>query len=639
MFFSESFEKQINELILEDIDYEIPRESILNYVLHVIEVPYKDFLDYVSSLESDICNKFDVPFFEKYAYCESNLIEYLISQDNKGCTEEEVGKYLARKEWSIKGSTAYYGSKHLHSAKILGIVYEYYNHWYLNCIGYVYEVLNKRQRTSLLARTILRSPFFRELFSNLKSPVIYIENYMRKFSDRFVKMHLKSIVFFSEICVKEALVSNIVLKVKCLSPKYKSIGDYMDVDSFIPNIASNSLRSYFKELKSFPIINEYEIRRLLKEYRNGNNNSLSIIVKASQLTVLNTALSFKTAPLEDTIQEGNIGVMNAIKNYDFERGVPYYGYLSFWVKRTMQSFCSSYPYLIHIPSNKLALLESFETRVQRLLQIYEFVPPSEMFNFENISEKERGKTYDLLCNIDSIVDSLEEEKLYADERYSADYYLDLESLKYQLNHYLYFLSNRESDIITSYFNLNGKNEITLTDIANRYNRTRERIRQIFEAGMRRLRILHMFKYAPSLLTVTDRDYVMERIKAKRTESSFQDQLKKERTKIAQKVFQQNKNKSKKSNNKSNSARKTQNKAVKQIRQTFHLPNHNVIEKTTPNSDTLPNTVKIGDRILYDSKPCTVLEKRTKYGFTRLILKYDNGTYDNVPDNTDRYRII
>lgn len=331
--------------------------------------------------------------------------------------------------------------------------------------------------------------------------------------------------------------------------------------------------------------------------------------------------------------------MNAIKNYDFERGVPYYGYLSFWVKRTMQSFCSSYPYLIHIPSNKLALLESFETRVQRLLQIYEFVPPSEMFNFENISEKEREKTYDLLCNIDSIVDPLGEEQLYADERYSADYYLDLESLKYQLNHYLYFLSNRESDIITSYFNLNGKNEITLTDIANRYNKTRERIRQIFEAGMRRLRILHMFKYAPSLLTVTDRDYVMERIKVKRTESSFQDQLKKERTKIAQKVVKQIKNKSKKSNNKSNSARKTQNKAVKQIQQTFQLPKHNVIEKTIPNSDTLPNTVKIGDRILYDSKPCIVLEKRTKYGFTRLILKYDNGTYDNVPDNTDRYIII
>lgn len=638
LFFSKAFEKQINDLILEDIDYEIPRESILNYVHHVIEVPYKDYLDYVSNLELVPYDKFDIPYFDKYRYCESVLINYLISQDNIGFTEEEIGKYLADREWGIRRSTTFYGSIHLYSAKMLGIVYEYYNHWYLNCIGYVYETLSNSQRTSLLARTLLRSPFFRNLFHSLKTLIIYLENYMNMFSDRFVKMHLKSIMYFSEICVKEAHTCNILLNVRSTSKKYRNIGEYLNVDSLIPINASKSLRMYFKELKTFPIINEFEIRRLLKEYRNGNDNSLSLIVMASQLTVIKTALSFKYAPLEDIIQEGNIGVMNAIKNYDFERGSSYYGYLSFWVKRIIQSFSFSYPYMIHIPSNKLALLESFEKRVEKLLQSNEFMPPSEMFHFDNFSEKERDNLYDLLCVIDSMVKPLEEEKLYADIQYSPDYNLCIESLKYRLNHYLYFLSKRERDIIMSYFNLYGKGELTFSDIGNRYNMTRERIRQIFELGMRRLRILHNFCYVPSHLTSNDREHVLKRFEAKRAETESQNFIN-NRTGIENILVTKSKKKSPKSNKKNESSTTSQNTTENQTLHTLLEPEKKAAEKTVPSPNTLLNMVKVGDRILYDSKPCVVMEKRTKYGFTRLILKYDNGTYDNVPDNTDRYKII
>lgn len=635
LFFSESFEKQINDLILEDIDFEIPRESILNYVLHIIDVPYTDYLDYAINLEPVPYDKFDIPCFDKYEYCEQILIDYLISQDNKGCTEEEIGKYLADGECDIKGSTTFYGSRHLYSAKILGLVYEYYNHWYLSCIGYVFNSLSNKQKNSLMARTILRSPFYKPLFSNLKSHVIYIEDYMRAFSDRFIKMHLKSMMFFSDICVKEAHECNIVFKIKSSSKKYKTIGDVLNIDTIIPNNASKSLKMYFKELRNYPIINEFEIRRLIKEYRNGNNDSLCLIVKASQLTVIKTALSFKYAPFEDIIQEGNIGVMNAIKYYDFERKSSYYGYLSFWVKRIIQSFSLSYPNLIHIPSNKFIYLESFEIRVQKFLQIYEFMPPNEMFTFEGISEKERKNTYDLLCNIHSMIDHLEEEKLYAEKTYSPDYNLDIESLKYRLNHYLYFLSDRERDIIISSYNLNSKSEMTISDIANKYNKSRERIRQILEAGTRKLRILYMFNFCPSLLTKKDREYVIDSIMMKTDKQHLQDQNK--GTEIERNVVHTSIGK--KSDIKKESTRKSLNHSANHITQTPGKTKRRVRGEIAPIKKTLPDAAKIGDRIMYDNRCGTVIDKRSMAGILRLIIQYDNGTYGNVPDDTNRYRIF
>lgn len=683
LFFSESFEKQINDLILEDIDFLIPRESILNYVLHVIDIPYNEYLDFVSNLQLNLYDKFDIPYFEHYAYCESDLIEYILSQDNKGCTDEEIGIYFACKEWHIKGSTAYYGSKHLYSAKILGLVYEYYNHWYLNCIGYIYGTLSTRQRNSLLARTILRSPFFRNLFSNLKTHVVYFENYMKMFSDRFVKMHLKPMMFFSDICVKEAHECNIVLKIKSSSKKYKTIGDVLNVDSIIPNNASKSLKCYFEELKTYPIINDFDIRRLLKEYRNGNSNSLSLIVKASQLTVIRIALTYKFAPLEDIIEEGNVGVMSAINCYDLERVKSFYGFLSFWVKRTIQTFSFSYPYIIHIPLNKLALLSPLELQIQKYVQENEFMPSISDLVIDNEEDFEK------IANLSQFLDWPNNPVQLHDDMDCFESNINqidnLEETDYNssyVNGLLNGLKGREEIIVRLYYGIGVEPE-TLVCISDKLNLTRERARQILVNAIIRMRKLsknndvyddnnisttpnhdvkalkeanigdyieipeqkQIARVINTLISNGERIFYLLGIKDRKVIKIAKDgtllsdkkkKVKNERSTPERKAFLKSLYGG---DNKSESNTKTPNVPPKQtppiILDTKRRNPVNVVTK--PN--TITDTARIGDTILYDKRRATVVEKRTKYGFTRLIIRYDNGTFDNVPNDTNRYRII
>ena len=94
-----------------------------------------------------------------------------------------------------------------------------------------------------------------------------------------------------------------------------------------------------------------------------------------------------------------------------------------------------------------------------------------------------------------------------------------------------------------------------------------------------------------------------------------------------------------SENKNVSATRPQNKSDNHIPQTLQEKKTRVPENVVPKSKTLPYRAKVGDRILYDNRRGVVIEKRSSGGIPRLILKYDNGTYDNVPNDTDRYSII
>lgn len=685
LFFSESFERQINDFILDDIDCEIPRESILNYVCHIINVPYKDYLDYVNNLEPVSYNKYDIPYFEHYAYCESVLIEYLMSQDNKGCTGEEVGKYLAYTEQNIKGSTVLYGYKHLYSAKILGIVYEYYNHWYLNCIGYVYGFLSNRQRTSLLARTLLRSPFFRNLLSNSTSPVIYYENYMKMFSDRFVKTHLKSLMLFSDICLKEAHEYNIPLRIKSSSIKYKTIGDQLNVDSIIPKHASKSLRLYFEELRTFPIISDFEIGRLLMEYRNGNDYLLSLIVKASQQIVLRIALSFKNASLEDIIQEGNVGLLNAIEHFDHTRNASFSTYAKNWIYQTIAASMTSIPYMIRLPINQYTLYN----RVQKFIEKYEqqngYPPSVDAIEIDDDVDFERIALLDKLPeNLKDVTVTCVDLDIFESSFNQIVGFEDLEYNRFYVNRLLKSLSGREEIIVRLYLGIGAEPE-TLGSIGKRFNLTHERTRQILVKAIEKMQdlkrnseIYDEIKKTP----VTSNDvktldvakigdnveipgnkqlgrviysfmlngrinyYVLGNEDGRIFKMTYDGSLISNEVKTSHEKYEKitpEKNTFLESidliDYKNKKSTPPQNNPDNHITQTLQETKPRVPEKVVSISNAILDKAKIGNRILYDKRRGTVIEKRSMGGIPRLILKYDNGIYDNVPDDTNRYIII
>lgn len=206
IFFSRSFEKQLNEKILDDIDYVVDVYGVLNYVANVIDVPYADFLKYISE------HPFKAPLQSAnitqsscFAACETEMIDVFLSEDNKGLEFINIGRHFTKYVRSNKDAAfRKYGENQVKTAAQLGLAFEYYKHWYLNSVGYVYNELGKEDRMSLLARNILREPLYATMLSDIQYHDIDIVSYMDCLdSDETKARRYENVKFLLDICLNE----------------------------------------------------------------------------------------------------------------------------------------------------------------------------------------------------------------------------------------------------------------------------------------------------------------------------------------------------------------------------------------------------------------------------------------------------
>ena len=141
LFFSRSYETQLNENILDDIDYVIDEYGLLNYIANVIDVHYSDFLSYICSHSSTKeIQSGNITQSSSFAACESEMIDIFLSENNRGLDFITIGKHYTKYIRSKKdGAFRKYGENQVKTSAQLGLVFEYYNCWYLNCIGYIYR--------------------------------------------------------------------------------------------------------------------------------------------------------------------------------------------------------------------------------------------------------------------------------------------------------------------------------------------------------------------------------------------------------------------------------------------------------------------------------------------------------------------
>lgn len=127
-----------------------------------------------------------------------------------------------------------------------------------------------------------------------------------------------------------------------------------------------------------------------------------------------------------------------------------YGYLSFWVKRYLQSYKDSLANLVRIPINKFTLINSVKKQTWQYLQKYGYMPPFEELDWGLASEEESKIAYNIMMSMaeyDSQTTMIDEDTLYADEKaYSPERTTDLESLNFELHHLIHFLSKREENM-------------------------------------------------------------------------------------------------------------------------------------------------------------------------------------------------
>lgn len=632
LFFSEAYEKQINNLVLEDWDYEVPILSIRNYVEQIIAIPYTEFIDYVKEKFAGITYRAtDIPQFIKYSNCEIDLVNYLLGEDNRGCTPTEIGEELNDLFEQNKHGNASYATRHLGSAKMLGLAYEYFGHWYLNCLSYAYVDLNKEERDAMVARAMLRSPFLKAVFANTNRRIV-LSDFLNRFSPIFARKHFLSVVRLIDICINEAQRSGKNILFDSRLADRKPLGDIFNIDSIAKPFSARSLLRYVEEVKGWYSMSEKDARRLVDKHRKGDSKALEELVKAAQPIVIRNASVFDFAPKEDIIQEGNLGLLAGIENFELERRVSLYGYLSFWVKRYLQSYKDSIANLVRIPINKFTLINSVKEQAEQYLQNHGYMPPCEELEWGLVSEEESKTAYNIMMSMaeyDSQTTTIDEDTLYADDKvYSPERTIDLESLNFELHHLIHFLSKREENIVLEYFGMDGRRTETFETIGRKLGLTRERIRQIYEKSIHKLRILAKAKNRVGTLNEKEHEELTNMIEngARAFREDIVERAKEEiHPKYEPKPQRTMEPLERKDDIAGNEARKT------------IAPS--VTDRSPVAISPAKHVANVGDKILYNGNTCVVLERIPRGDSFRLSIRYEDGRIDNIQDDRKKYSVI
>lgn len=631
LFFSEAYEKQINNLVLEDWDYDVPILSIRNYVEQIIAIPYTEFIDYVKENFAGITYRAtDIPQFIKYSNCEIDLVNYLLGEDNRGCTPTEIGEELNDLFEQNKHGNASYATRHLGSAKMLGLAYEYFGHWYLNCLSYAYVDLNKEERDAMVARAMLRSPFLKAVFANSNRRIV-LSDFLNRFSPIFARKHFLSVVRLIDICINEAQRSGRKILFDSRLADRKPLGDIFNIDSIAKPFSARSLLRYVEEVKGWYSMSEKDARRLVDKHRKGDRNALEELVKAAQPIVIRNASMFDYAPKEDIIQEGNLGLLAGIENFELERRVSLYGYLSFWVKRYLQS--GSLANLVRIPINKITLINSVKEQTEQYLQSHGYMPPCEELDWGFVSEEESKTAYNIMMSMaeyDSQTTTIDEDTLYSDDKvYSPERTTDLESLNFELHHLIHFLRKREENIVLEYIGMDGRRTETFETIGRKLGLTRERIRQIYEKSIHKLRILAKAKNGVGTLNEKEREELTNMINSAR---AFREDIVEQAKEETHPKYEPEPQRTmeptalkKKDDTARNEARKTIAPSITDRSPVAIFPAKNV--------------ANVGDKILYNGNTCVVLERIPRGDSFRLSIRYEDGRIDNIQDNRKNYSVI
>ena len=258
-----------------------------------------------------------------------------------------------------------------------------------------------------------------------------------------------------------------------------------------------SLDLYLREIGETPLINAAEEVRLAQLIKLGDHGALEKLTKANLRFVVSVAKQYQNQGLSlaDLINEGNIGLIKAAKRFDETRGFKFISYAVWWIRQAILQSLAEQSRIVRLPLNRVGTLHKIGKISSSLEQEYGREPsPDEIARELELSAVEVSDTLKIsnshlsldapfsVSEDNSLMDVLEDEYQPA-----PDEDLLTESLRLEIERALDTLSAREAEVINLYFGLNSEKALTLEEIGTRFNLTRERVRQIKEKAIRRLR--------------------------------------------------------------------------------------------------------------------------------------------------------
>lgn len=265
----------------------------------------------------------------------------------------------------------------------------------------------------------------------------------------------------------------------------------------ITNRESASLEKYFQEISREEMITPEEEVELAQRIREGDKVALEKLTKANLRFVVSVAKQYQNSSmtLGDLINEGNLGLIKAAERFDETRGFKFISYAVWWIRQSIIQALAEHSRIVRLPLNRVSSLNKISKTFSELEQKYEREPSDEeLATALEISEDEVKKNKmasNKKVSVDApfingdggcLLDVMED-----DQEAPTDSGLMQDSLQKEIRRALSTLSNRESEVIASYYGLNDSPAMSMEEIGFQYGLTRERVRQIKEKATRKLR--------------------------------------------------------------------------------------------------------------------------------------------------------
>ena len=270
----------------------------------------------------------------------------------------------------------------------------------------------------------------------------------------------------------------------------------LKITKSITNRESESLEKYLQEIGREDLLSTDEEVELAQRIRKGDRKALDKLTKANLRFVVSVAKQYQNQGLSlpDLINEGNLGLIKAAEKFDETRGFKFISYAVWWIRQSILQAIAEQSRIVRLPLNQVGSVNKINRMLNKFEQENERRPSvDEISEQTDLPEDKVGEA--MLANtrhvsvdapfIDGEDNSLLD-VLVNDDAPMADRQLVAESLRSEISNVLQTLNERERCVIKAFYGL-GEPEMTLEEIGNKYGLTRERVRQIKEKAIRRLR--------------------------------------------------------------------------------------------------------------------------------------------------------
>ncbi len=279
----------------------------------------------------------------------------------------------------------------------------------------------------------------------------------------------------------------------------------------VTNRETASLDKYLQEIGKVELITAEEEVELARRIKKGDQRALEKLTKANLRFVVSVSKQYQNQglTLPDLINEGNLGLIKAAQRFDETRGFKFISYAVWWIRQSILQALAEQSRIVRLPLNKIGSINKVNKAYSELEQQLERPPtPEELavlleMTVEEVKQslKNAGRHVSMDAPLKDGDDSSSTmyDVLSSSESPSPETELIHDSLRKEIERSLSTLTSREADVVRLYFGLSGQHPMTLEEIGEKFDLTRERVRQIKEKAIRRLKHTSRSKILKSYL--------------------------------------------------------------------------------------------------------------------------------------------